>query len=131
MINSLPNFQKPRLRVRKIDESFIITNAIKDSKRKNIPVIHVRHGGTVANKYGYPAETECLMVVAFPCGDYCAYSSRIPANKATYSGVARACYGEDAKYIFDNRVSDEKSRKYFWKIVNDVWKEVIENKQVK
>ena len=48
----------------------------------------VRHGGGVANSYGYPSTTTAVSAVAFPSGHVVASASEIPANKVTQARAA-------------------------------------------
>jgi hypothetical protein len=69
-----------------------------------------KHGGTVCNSYGYRAETECAVAVALYTESgitVAIFASQIPANKATLSGVARACL-PFAVPLFDKRYSSGK-----------------------
>lgn len=53
----------------------------------------VRHGGSVANRYGYPAETEAVAVAAWVDGSVvrvAAGAARLPANKVTCTGAFAA-----------------------------------------
>lgn len=72
--------------------------------------IHVRHGGGVAYAYAYPAETEGVVVVAFPDGRAAVWCGRLPANKVTGSGVVATCVGGQYRAIADNRFGDAAAR---------------------
>jgi hypothetical protein len=57
---------------------------------------HAWHGGSVANKYGYPAQTECVGMAAIRVGDLIlvwASCGRIAANKATTTGALCGALG--------------------------------------
>ena len=47
--------------------------------------IRAAHGGSVANSYGYKAETETLVTVAFPLGYVVQWHDRANANKVTFA----------------------------------------------
>lgn len=110
--------EKPiRLRVRRVNENSIVAEAIAAAKEKGRPVIFARHGGSVANKYGYPAETEGAVCIAWPDGSARVSIVRLPANKVSLSGVFHAVTG--FRGLFDDRFSNSKKaevRKEFLEI---------------
>lgn len=81
--------------------------------RTGRPAIHVSHGGSVANAYRYPAETEGRVEVAFPDGGAVTWLTTLPANKVTLSGVLSSCALDhracDARYSATNRDAGWKS----------------------
>lgn len=105
-------FNGRRLVVRRTNEEWLLKGCLEKAKLSGIPRIWCNDGGTVANKYGYPAETEALLTCAFPDGRWLQILTRIPANKATYSGVASACcrFAEapDIHPCFDERYGRDK-----------------------
>lgn len=100
----------PRLRVRRVDEKAVIGCARADARTSGKPVIQVGHGGDVANAYKWPAETETILVVAFPNGDVWGEVNRVPANKVTLAGAAEAAIPE-ARPLFDGRYGKAKKDK--------------------
>ena len=75
--------------------------------------IKVRHGGSVANCYGYPAYTECATAIQVGMV-VLVWATELTANKVSYSGVARATVGRGAHIIFDyryNKVNKDEARK--------------------
>lgn len=97
-----------RLRVRRVDESATAADAQKKAKKSGSPSFSVRHGGDVANRYGYPAKTECCVAVALPDGRCVVWVDRIPANKATLAGACSAAPWHLyylLRAYFDGRVS--------------------------
>lgn len=92
--------QNPRLRVRRVDEQLIAELALTRAVEKRRPIIRADHGGGVANGYGYRAETETLVTVAFPDGRVVQWHGRAPANKVTLTFAGdlfdKRC-GEDRK----------------------------------
>lgn len=81
----------PRLRVRRVNFDH---DAAVEMGREAVTANKWRsrawHGGGVANKYGYPAETEAMVAVASPTGRVAVWWSRLPANKVTTFGAAFA-----------------------------------------
>ena len=91
-----------RARTRKVAVDALVTETREDAAAAGKPAISVQHGGGVANKYGYAAETEACVVVAFPCGYAVAYLGTLPANKVTLGGACVAAAGL-GRALFDNR----------------------------
>lgn len=76
-----------------------------------------RHGGGVANKYGYAALTECYVAVVSPRGNVSIWYGELNANKVTLSGVARVTGHDDAAPLWDARTRpgsprEEEARAY-------------------
>lgn len=80
--------KETRLRARRVNEYFIAGEAIGTAKRLGVPVSAARHGGDVANSYGYAAATEGALALALPTGECVVYLVRLAANKVTLAGVA-------------------------------------------
>jgi len=97
-----------RLRVRRVSEKALANRAITLAMEKGRAVILADHGGGVANKYGYPAETEGVVVVGYPDGTAVGKVVRLPANKVTLSGVFAAISG--LRGLFDARFSSAKKQ---------------------
>lgn len=104
-------FVGTRRRVRRIDEDTIAEVTAMTCVSRGEDYITADHGGSVANKYGYPAQTECAITVALRAERMVLqWCDRAPANKVTYSGVARACLGSmcpHASDIWDGRTNEE------------------------
>jgi len=83
----------PRLRVRRVDEVHHVEVALEKAAQSGKVAFSIGHGGDVANRYGYPAETEGCLAVAFPSGEVEAWVVRVPANKVTLTGVCRKVTG--------------------------------------
>src|SRR5262249_6939413 len=84
-----------RLRARRVDENKIASRTLARAIESDYPAISADHGGSVANAYRYPAETETLVTVAFPDGRVVQWHSRASANKVTYAWAGA---------LFDRRV---------------------------
>ena len=80
-----------RLRARRVDEHDLARAAQLRAIATGGAAADVDHGGTVANAYGYSAQTEAALVAALPDGRCVIWLRRIPANKATLRGAAEAC----------------------------------------
>jgi len=96
-----------RLKARTISLEYIANRVMQLATERKRDTFLAKHGGTVCNSYGYRAETECAVAVAIysDAGITVAiFAAQIPANKATLSGVARACLPV-AMPIFDDRYS--------------------------
>jgi hypothetical protein len=76
--------QLPRLRVRRCDPDLAY---LSERARREGWLFNAYNGGTVANAYGYTAETEVVIAIANPDGLVAAWWGRAPANKVT----ERAC----------------------------------------
>ena len=92
-----------RLIVRRVDEHELLRDAIAKAFETGKPSIFARHGGSVANKYGWPADTEGALAIAFPDGRSYVEVVRLPANKVTLAGVFNRIFGEYG--LFDCRFS--------------------------
>lgn len=88
-IGSVP---RPRLRVRRVDEREAMRSCVAAAIAKPGHVsAAVHHGGSVANSYGWPAETEAVVTLAVVVDGWlwlAMDSGRLPANKVTRYGVA-------------------------------------------
>lgn len=92
-----------RLKVRRVDENRQIQQTLETARETGKPSIRATHGGSVANCYGYRADTEGCVTVAFPDGFVWQRIYRLPANKVTLSGVFQTCTGY--RGLFDDRFS--------------------------
>ena len=61
---------------------------LDDDKR-----VTAMHGGTVANAYKYPADTDAVLIIRLEDGREVVAASRIPANQATHVGAAKRGIG--------------------------------------
>ena len=68
----------------------------------------VRHGGGVANAYGYRADTEVVASLAHGVVQV-DVRARVPANKVTASGAIAATLGEWARPLVDERYGEERT----------------------
>lgn len=106
IINTTDTFSGRRLRVRAVNEDSVAALAAELAAKRGEPAIVVRHGGDVANRYGYPAATEGVVAVALSPYLVVVAGCRLPANKVTYAGVLAACVGQLARPLLDNRFGD-------------------------
>lgn len=95
-----------RIRVRCVDVEALAARLVRMAELEGGPVCDADHGGSVNNSYGYAAQTEGAVLVAFPSGQVAVWATQLPANKVTLSGVANATAGYS--YIWDGRVGDAK-----------------------
>lgn len=108
-----------RIRVRQVATTTMAEKAAAKALETGKPAMRCAHGGDVCNTYGYPAETECAVVVAIPMrGDVyvAAYKGQRAANKVTLSGAAAEAFGEAARPIWDDRYG-EASTATAWRAV--------------
>jgi len=98
-----------RLLERRVDEIELGKSYVESAMESGETLVLVDHGGSVANNYGFPAQTEGLVSVAFPNGYLCQFGARLPANKVTSSGILAACLGDWARPYQDPRFSTEKA----------------------
>ncbi len=109
IISSVPAI---RLRVRRINEQSFAASSIANATPGKWAA-DTRTGGSVANKYGYPADTEGALAVVTPEGHCVVWIARLPANKVTSRGAAAACV-KSAGDIFDSRVTSKERRSAAW-----------------
>jgi len=98
-----------RLRVRRVDEKTQALETLERARARGEPTIRAAHGGAVSNSYGYPAQTEGCVTVAWPDGKLWQRVVRVSANKVTMGGVFRAATGFEG--LFDHRFGDRKKRR--------------------
>jgi hypothetical protein len=105
----IPDLHAGRFRVRAIDLPTFVARAITKVLRNGYRYyVAAKHGGSVCNSYGFPAETETAGVAIAREGDvlWVRYGvGRIPANKATTGGAARSTIGPLYAPFFDRRYS--------------------------
>ena len=102
-----------RRRVRIVDDSALVRSAADKARVTGEPVILAKHGGGVPNNYGYPARTDCVVVVAVPHDDavhVAVYATTAPANKVSLSGVLAHCVGGFARPLLDERYGENATR---------------------
>lgn len=93
-----------RLKERRVDENCPVR--IFRNRPPKEPFIQIAHGGDVAGSYGYPAQTEAIVTVAFPNGDVVQWGCRLRANGVTHGGILAACLGEWARPFGDDRFGE-------------------------
>lgn len=113
---------KIRLRVRRIYEENFLEETINRAKEKGCEVVRSTHGGSVANAYAYPADTEGMIAVGFPDGSGWAEVVRLPANKVSHAGVFKHVWGEHG--LFDRRFSEKRKKEVRAEFVNFVKNEL-------
>lgn len=106
IIHATPGFfVGRRLYVRRVNEQALAERTLEVAvTRPSGTAIRVTDGGGVANNYGYPAETECVVAVAIDAETVVLYGGRRAANKVTSCGAAGVAGASD---LFDGRISDE------------------------
>ena len=108
-----------RSRVRRVNETALRKWALEEAQKTGRPFVWACHGGTVANAYKYPANTEACLVVAFPTGHLWMSVTFIPANKATRAGAA-AAHLPAAREVFDKRYGEARREAARTKVVAQV-----------
>lgn len=103
-------FEGRRLRVRKANVEAVISIVRDDALKRKDWSFYSSHGGSVANKYGYPAETEVVFAAGDPSGNVVVFCERLPANKVTLGGAAAACL-PCARPLFDRRYGKDAKEK--------------------
>lgn len=96
------NIPSTRLRVRRINEQSLAADTADAGKW----TARCRNGGSVANSYGYRADTEAALAVRDPAGRVIVWMARLPANKVTRRGAAKACL-DGAQDLFDDRLAGD------------------------
>ncbi len=94
-----------RLRVRRVNEHALAAETRQKAIRTGSWAIRCRHGGSVANAYKYPADTEAVLAVSNPAGLTVVWMARLPANKVTLAGSANACLS-GSRALFDKRYGE-------------------------
>ena len=79
------------------------------------------HGGSVANAYRYPADTEAALGLASPAGLVVVWMARLPANKVTLGGAANACL-PGTRALFDGRYG-EHCKQEAWQLLKAAHRE--------
>jgi len=102
-------FEGRRLRVRRVPEEDIAELVAERALAEGRWVYRVEDGGDVANGYGYPAETECVLAVGSPEGIAVYWTGRAPANKITDRKAAESCLPGSGD-LFDLRIKDEERK---------------------
>lgn len=103
LIKFRSKFTRARLRVRRVDEISWAQSVAEQALESDDWFADVIHGGGVANAYGYPAETECVLALSDPFGNVIVWCARAPANSVTERGAAEACVAGSGA-LFDGRV---------------------------
>jgi hypothetical protein len=109
----LQSYSGRRRSVRYVDERAILDSIIDPVKKSRKSLVGIRHGGSVANAYGYEAYTEALLVCVVVEGGvtyvWWGANSNVPANKVTLGGAAEACgpAGVSVRPLFDLRYGEE------------------------
>jgi phosphotransferase system IIB component len=106
------NVPRTRLRVRRVDENAAVS-ALREKPGWRVVV---RNGGSVANAYGYAADTEAALAVRDPQGRVVVWMARLPANKVTDRGAAEHCL-PGAGALFDRRVTVKDHRVAAWGVI--------------
>ncbi len=109
-IRYIGDWSSRRLRVRRVYEEYEAHSCASEAIENGQWVVLGADGGAVANAYRYPAATEAALIIAAPDGRVVVYrGARVPANKVTPAGVAKAYGSVDAAVLLDRRYG--KSRK--------------------
>lgn len=116
------NAPTSRLRVRRVDERALAQH-VKDDQEPGWRA-SVRHGGNVANCYGYRADTEAALAVRSPRGHVVVWMARLPANKVTLGGAADACV-PGSRALWDSRYGRDAEKAAWWMIKKAFVKAVI------
>jgi hypothetical protein len=117
-----------RLKERRVHETGFATWAQIHAKEN--PVIEIDHGGDVAGSYGYPAQTEAIVTVAFPNGDVVQWGCRLRANAVTHGGILATCLGNWARAFGDDRFGEAR-REEVRELIIEVAREIIEKEKSK
>jgi hypothetical protein len=101
-----------RLIARRVNEETLAEDARRKAQDSGEWQVLCCHGGSVANAYKYPADTEAALAVASPAGFVVVWMARLPANKVTKSGAANTCL-PGTRALFDPRYG-EHSKDEVW-----------------
>ena len=120
-----------RLRVRRIDEAAIAADVSYTDGKWHA---QVTDGGSVANAYKYPADTEAALAVCDPAGRVIVWMARLPANKVTRGGAANACL-RGACDLFDGRYQGDsdtctRRRQNAWKAIKRAFRYEVARRTV-
>lgn len=112
------NEPSPRLRTRKVNEAAWAAIAKRKAQTSGDWYVLVKHGGAVANSYGYSARTEAALIVADPQGRVVVWLAKLRANKVTDAGCAEACL-PGTRAIWDGRFKSEKAVAKAWTVIRN------------
>jgi len=118
MIFAAAQFSGRRLRARRVDEEAFAYSVRGRALEEDRWIADVIHGGSVANAYGYSAETECVLAISDPNGIVVYWTGRASANKVTYRGAAEACV-PGAGDLFDERIKSSERKELARKVLQD------------
>jgi hypothetical protein len=104
-----------RLIVRRVNEKALALDVCRESLASEEWVVRCIHGGSVANAYRSPADTEAALALASPAGLVIVWMARLPANKVTLSGCAQKCL-KGTRALFDPRFGDT-SKEDAWNLL--------------
>lgn len=110
-IHVISDHRSLRIRVRRVPTDWHAERAAEQAAENDGRGISVGHGGSVANCYGYYADTEgCVAVAVTIDGELhvAIYANQLAANKVTHSGVLARCLGEYARPCADERFSAQR-----------------------
>lgn len=95
-----------RRKVRTVDVTAAANRAREKSLEGGTWHATCRHGGDVANMYGYPATTEGVLAISDPQGNVVVWWHDLNANKVTLGGVASIV--PPARWLYDGRTTAAK-----------------------
>jgi len=104
-LTTIKPFGRNRLRARRVNEELVARWAAEEATQHGIWHLELDHGGTVANNYGYAAETEWAVAISDPEGNVKLWCGRIAANKVTKGGVVAQVH-PSLRPLFDGRYCD-------------------------
>lgn len=120
---------RPRLRERRVEPCIEETAA--EARRLGRWRFHVQNGGSVANAYRYPADTEVALVIAAPDGRVAMGYGRTRANNVTQRSAALGVLARlphqhpslEAADYFDLRVRDDARNREARDALRCLWRE--------
>jgi len=124
VIYTLKPFKGRRLRTRRVDEEAHANYVAQRARETDSWQVDVDHGGGVANSYGFPANTECVLALSDPFGIVTLWTGRTRANGVTLRSAAEACF-QGSGDLFDLRIkSPERRQLVFSKLMEKHRQEV-------
>ena len=113
-----------RLRRRTVDIVRVVTAALATASRKRRPVIRAAHGGSVTGAYRHAAETEAILVAAWPDDAVWWRLARTTAHRVTLAGAAASVL-PTARPLYDRRYTSARRAEVYRRLLAELRSEAL------